>query len=148
MKSKELKCCRMPGHVIWRLDQVQVFDVSMFPQSCIYGTVIQIQESDSIHPACQRYRKTICSWTRFAANLFFERPENKEIHQDFALLVSIARLIEKTFHHLLEMIKIGGFSRLYPSKMSSDFADQYQWCFAAGICFRICHEIEKDHLLN
>ena len=32
--------------------------------------------------------------------------------------------------------------------MSSDFADQYQWCFAAGICFRIFHEIEKDHLLN
>ena len=81
-----------------------------FPQSCIYRTVIQIQESDSIHPACQRYRQTICSRARFAANLFFERPENKEIHQDIALpvIVSITGLIDGED---LSPLEINGVSR-------------------------------------
>lgn len=82
----------------------------------------------------QRHRKTICSWTRFAANLFFERPENKEIYRDIALLV-IDILDSDSIHYTVD-------------RWRRPFTTWNQWCFAAGICFRICHEIEKDHLPN
>ena len=85
-KSNGLKCCCMPGHVIWRLDLSSGFWCFHVP-SILHLPNCNPNPRKWLHPSSmstQRYRKTICSWRGllqiYSLNALRTRRSTKILH--------------------------------------------------------------------